>query len=184
MNRRSRRTIPLDEETTEAMLTHRRLQYEEQRRALELWQDDSHVVATHIGGRVRPRHYNTILDPSLRAPAYHGSPRTGYGTPPPHTRCPPLPTRPRSTMQLAAQARPCPSGMSVAEVLRCLLERSLAWRSRLRSALSPTVIGSPRDRTCTCTWGTRRPGATLCHTARGRARRSPRRRRAIDRPIA
>jgi integrase len=71
-NRRSRRTIPLDEETTEAMVTHRRLQDEERQRALELWQDNGLVVATHIGGRVRPRNYNTTLD---RLVARAGVPR-------------------------------------------------------------------------------------------------------------
>jgi integrase len=71
-NRRSRRTIPLDDETTQAMLTHRRLQDEERQRAWKLWQDSGLVVATHIGGRVRPRNYNTSLD---RVIARAGLPR-------------------------------------------------------------------------------------------------------------
>lgn len=71
-NRRSRRTIPLDEETSQALLTHLRLQDEERQRARELWQDNGFVVATQTGRRVRPRNYNTTLD---RVVARAGVPR-------------------------------------------------------------------------------------------------------------
>jgi integrase len=61
-NRRSRRTIPLDDETRQALLAHQRLQGEERQQARELWQDNGLVVATQVGGHVRPRNYNTTLD--------------------------------------------------------------------------------------------------------------------------
>lgn len=61
-NARSRRRIPVDIETRGALISHRERQREERDRARELWRDNDLVVATQLGGPVRPRNYSHTLD--------------------------------------------------------------------------------------------------------------------------
>ena len=76
-NTRSRRRIPIDTSTRDALRTHRDLQHAERDRAGSVWQDHDLVVATHVGGPVRPRNYSHTLD---RLVARTGLPRlTSHG---------------------------------------------------------------------------------------------------------
>jgi integrase len=57
-NERSRRTIPIDEETAAALASHRRLQAEERLAAGPQWEDNDLVLATKTGGIVSPRNFD------------------------------------------------------------------------------------------------------------------------------
>jgi len=61
-NARSRRRIPVDIETRRVLTAHQERQREERDRARELWRDSDLVVATQLGGPVRPRNYSHTLD--------------------------------------------------------------------------------------------------------------------------
>ncbi|MFT3852454.1 MAG: site-specific integrase [Ilumatobacteraceae bacterium] len=61
-NARSRRRIAIDPETTAALSAHLQRQSLERARARELWQDNDLVVATQLGGAVRPRNYSHTLE--------------------------------------------------------------------------------------------------------------------------
>lgn len=57
-NERSRRTIPIDEETAAALASHRRLQAEERLAAGPQWEDNDLVLATKTGRLVSPRNFD------------------------------------------------------------------------------------------------------------------------------
>ncbi len=74
---RSRRRIHVDVDTLRALRAHRSGQMEERLRAGEQWEDHDLVVATQVGGPVRPRNFNRTLD---RLIARAGVPRlTSHG---------------------------------------------------------------------------------------------------------
>ena len=59
---RSRRTIPVDDETMRALATHRTGQLEERLVAGPAWMDLDLVVTTRGGNYVEPRNFDAILD--------------------------------------------------------------------------------------------------------------------------
>ena len=61
-NERSRRVIPLDADTTAALVRHRRLQAEERLAAGRAWEDNDLIVATHVGRPVMPRNLDRALE--------------------------------------------------------------------------------------------------------------------------
>lgn len=61
-NERSRRTIPIDDETAAALTNHRRFQAEERLAAGPQWEDNDLVVATRTGRVVSPRNFDSTLD--------------------------------------------------------------------------------------------------------------------------
>jgi integrase len=61
-NRRSRRRIPIDPGTRDALLAHRAVQRAERDHAGNLWNENDLMVATHLGGPVRPRNYSHTLE--------------------------------------------------------------------------------------------------------------------------
>lgn len=60
-NARSRRIIPIDDETVRALGRHRRRQAEERLLAGSAWEDHDHVVATRDGRPVMPRSFDRTL---------------------------------------------------------------------------------------------------------------------------
>lgn len=60
-NERSRRTIPIDDETSAALISHRRLQAKERLAAGPQWQDNDLVLATRTGRVVSPRNFDTTF---------------------------------------------------------------------------------------------------------------------------
>ena len=60
-NERSRRTIPIDNETVGALSGHRRFQAEERLAAGPKWEDNDLVVATRTGRVVSPRNFDTTF---------------------------------------------------------------------------------------------------------------------------
>lgn len=61
-NARSRRRISIDPETTKALSTHLDRQKGERALARDLWRNNDLVVATQVGGPVRPRNYSHSLE--------------------------------------------------------------------------------------------------------------------------
>ena len=57
-NERSRRTIPIDDETAAALTSHRRFQAEERLAAGARWEDNDLVLATRTGRIVSPRNFD------------------------------------------------------------------------------------------------------------------------------
>ncbi|HZD23334.1 MAG TPA: site-specific integrase [Acidimicrobiia bacterium] len=57
-NERSRRTIPIDDDTPAALTSHRRFQAEERLAAGPQWEDNDLVVATRTGRVVSPRNFD------------------------------------------------------------------------------------------------------------------------------
>ena len=60
-NERSRRTIPIDDETAAALTSHRRLQAMERLAAGPQWEDNDLVLATRAGRVVSPRNFDTTF---------------------------------------------------------------------------------------------------------------------------
>jgi integrase len=60
-NERSRRTIPIDDETASALAGHRRFQTEERLAAGPRWEENDLVVATRTGRVVSPRNFDTTF---------------------------------------------------------------------------------------------------------------------------
>jgi integrase len=60
-NERSRRTIPIDDETSAALASHRRFQAEERLAAGPQWEDNDLVLATRTGRVVSPRNFDTTF---------------------------------------------------------------------------------------------------------------------------
>ena len=60
-NERSRRTIPIDDETSSALASHRRFQAEERLAAGPQWEDNDLVIATRTGRVVSPRNFDTTF---------------------------------------------------------------------------------------------------------------------------
>jgi integrase len=76
-NTRSRRTIPIDDDTVKALAAHRRFQREERLAAGERWQDNDLVVASKAGTPVAPGNFDQTLE---RLVAKAGVPRlTSHG---------------------------------------------------------------------------------------------------------
>lgn len=61
-NARSRRVIPLDDETLRALARRRRAQTEERLAAGPEWEDHDLVIATHAGRPVMPRSLDRALE--------------------------------------------------------------------------------------------------------------------------
>ena len=61
-NARSRRVIPLDDETLRALARHRKEQAEERLAAGPTWEDHDLVIATHVGRPVMPRSLDRALE--------------------------------------------------------------------------------------------------------------------------
>ena len=61
-NERSRRVIPLDADTSAALVRHRRLQAEERLAAGCAWEDNDLIIATHFGRPVMPRNLDRALE--------------------------------------------------------------------------------------------------------------------------
>lgn len=66
-NARSRRTVPIDPGTVEALVGHRSRQDGEREVAGSEWSDDGVVVATHRGRRVSPGNFDQTLERLVRA---------------------------------------------------------------------------------------------------------------------
>lgn len=60
-NERSRRTIPIDDETAAALTSHRRFQAKERLAAGPQWEDNDLVLATRTGRVVSPRNFDTTF---------------------------------------------------------------------------------------------------------------------------
>ena len=60
-NARSRRVIPLDDETVRALARHRTEQTEERLAAAPKWEDHDLIIATHVGRPVMPRSLDRAL---------------------------------------------------------------------------------------------------------------------------
>ena len=76
-NARSRRTIPIDPNTAQALTAHRKFQTEERLVAGPDWEESGLVVATRTGNRVSPGNFDQTLD---RLVAKAGVPRlTSHG---------------------------------------------------------------------------------------------------------
>jgi len=61
-NERSRRVIPLDDETSTALVKHRRQQAAERLAVGPAWEDNDLVIATHFGRAVMPRNLDRALE--------------------------------------------------------------------------------------------------------------------------
>lgn len=61
-NERSRRTIPIDDESAAGLASHRRFQAEERLAAGHKWEDNDLVVATRQGRVVSPRNFDDTLN--------------------------------------------------------------------------------------------------------------------------
>ncbi|HET6835359.1 MAG TPA: site-specific integrase [Acidimicrobiales bacterium] len=61
-NARSRRVIPLDDETLRALARHRKEQAEERLVAGSKWEDHDLIIATHVGRPVMPRSLDRALE--------------------------------------------------------------------------------------------------------------------------
>jgi integrase len=61
-NARSRRVIPLDDETVRALARHRKAQAEERLVAGPKWEDHDLIIATHVGRPVMPRSLDRALE--------------------------------------------------------------------------------------------------------------------------
>jgi integrase len=61
-NARSRRVVPLDDETGRALARHRKAQAEERLVAGPKWEDHDLIIATHVGRPVMPRSLDRALE--------------------------------------------------------------------------------------------------------------------------
>jgi integrase len=61
-NARSRRVIPLDDETLRVLVRHRKVQAEERLAAGPKWEDHDLIIATHAGRPVMPRSLDRALE--------------------------------------------------------------------------------------------------------------------------
>jgi integrase len=76
-NERSRRVIPLDDETSTALVRHKRQQTEERLAVGPAWEDNELVIATHFGRAVMPRNLDRGGNSNHNQPV-----RETGGTPP------------------------------------------------------------------------------------------------------